>query len=129
MYRRRMWREARARVVEASLGKEAWEPNSERWMGFGHPEMAEGILGQGNSFSKGTEAGVGGAYPRNRKGAIWPEGRWQTGTRGPHPGPQTSSVWSTRTDLQGVLEKGTVHLQSQKVNNEAGAGGGRALES
>ena len=111
------------------MGKVACELNSEGWMGFGCPEMAEGIPGQGNSLSKGTEAGVGGAYTRNRKGAIWPDGRLQTGTRGPHPGPQTCSVWPTRTGLQGVLEKGAVHLQSQKVNNEAGGGGGRALES
>lgn len=55
--------------------------------------------------------------------------RVQTGTLWTTSGPRTCSVWPTRTGLHRVLEKGTIHLQSQKVNNEAGGGGARALES
>lgn len=47
------------------MGEVACELNFERWIEFGHPEMAEGYSRSGNSLSKGTEAGIGGAFTRN----------------------------------------------------------------
>ena len=111
------------------MGKVACELNSEGWMGFGCPEMAEGIPGQGNSLSKGTEAGVGGAYTRTGKVQFGQMGGCKLAPVDHIRALRRVLSGPPRTGLQGVLEKGAVHLQSQKVNNEAGGGGGRALES
>ena len=71
-------------MTEASLGEGDCELDSEGWIEFGHPEMAEGILGQRNSLSKGAKAGVGGTHTRNGEQCNRPD-RLQTGTHGPHP--------------------------------------------
>lgn len=69
-------------------GEVAGEWDFEGRIGFGYPEMVEGTPGQGNSLSKGTEAGMGGACKKCKKWGkvqFGQMGRLQTSTRGPHP--------------------------------------------
>lgn len=82
----------------------------ERWVGFG-PRRWQRHSRQGEQLKQRHRGRNGrGLYKKPGKVQSGQMRRLQTGTQWTTSGPQTCSVWPTRTGLHSVLEKGAIHL-------------------